>query len=223
MQVANTHTKEAPHLGQGIYLTSDISEILKLPYHKVQYMIKSFWHGATFGDKKNSAVNFFALIEFYTYYHLRENGFTSSEIKKFHSQLSKEFDTPYPFAFFKIKSPIEKTKKSKIWYEHSGLLIRGDGSNQIHIEHFIEPFLKKIEFGNNALAKRFFPIAGTTNVVVDPLHQFGQPVINGTNLQIKTINRLYLVGETKENICILHDISMEQVDDAIRYYTETAA
>lgn len=219
MQTTTTFHKATPHLGQGIYLTSDVSEILKLPYHKVKYLMSSFWHGATFGDKGSQAVNFFALIEFYTYYHLREDGFTAKEIKTLHKELSKELNTDYPFASVRIKTPLEKKNKSKIWYEYMGLLIKGDGSNKTYISEFIDPFMKRIEFGDNQLAKRFFPITGTKNVVVDPNHQFGQPVINGTNLQTKTINNLFIAGETKQNICILYDISEDQINDAIKYYT----
>lgn len=223
MRIIKSSNKNIPHLGDGIYLPSDVAEILKLPYYKVKYSMNSFWHGVSFGAKGNRAINFFALIEFYTYYHLRADGFTSAQIKKLHNVLSKDLKTAYPFASISVKTPVERNSKSKIWYDFMGNLYKGDGSNKSYIPSFIEPFIKQIEYGDNLIAKRFYPIKDTKNVVVDPLHQFGQPVINGTNLQTKTISNLYTAGETKRNISILYDITEEQVNDAIRYYVPTAA
>ncbi len=222
MKSTSSHIAEVPKLGEGIYFTNDVAEVLKLPYHRVQYLMNTFWHGYTFGEKRNKAVNFFALIEFYTYYHLREKGYTSAFIKKFHKQLSHNLNTDYPFASVRVSTPDHKTKKSQIWYEHLGNLMRGDGKQQPSIRSFIEPFLKQIEFGDDLLAKKFYPLHESKNVVVDPQHQFGQPIVNGTNLQTKTIYTLYKAGETKKNICILYDIPEEIVTDAISYHTIAA-
>lgn len=214
---------ESPKLGEGIYFPIDVAQILKLPYHKVQYMMKTYWHGTTFGDEGNRAINFYALIEFYTYYNLRKKGYTPKVIKKLHGELSKAYNTPYPFASIEVLTPTKVTGKSKIWYQYKGNIIKGDGKQQPYIQSFVKPFLRQIEFGENLLAKRFYPLNHTENIVVDPLHQFGKPVINGTNIQTKTINTLIDAGETKKNICILYDINEKQVDDAIRLHVRKAA
>jgi|SRR6185312_1327345 uncharacterized protein (DUF433 family) len=221
--VPTTSQKESPKLGEGIYLPIDVSEILRLPYYKVKYLMNTYWHSYTFGEKRNKAINFYSLIEFYTYYNLRQKGYTSKIIKDFHDMLSKNLHTNYPFASVRVLTPKAKTAKSKIWYEHLGFYLKGDGKQQPHIPSFVKPFLKQVEFGDDLLAKRFYPLHHTNNIVVDPLHQFGQPVINGTNLQTKTIYRLFDAGESKKNICILYDISVDQVDDAIRVHTRKVA
>ena len=217
---------ETPKLGEGLYFPIDVSQILKLEYHKVKYLMNTFWNEYTFGEKGNRAINFFSLIEFYTYYHLREKGFSSAYIKKFHQTLAKSLGTAYPFASIKVvdrRTKGTKTQNSKIWYEYMGELMRDDRANQPSITSFVKPFLKQIDFGENELAKRFYPLRHTRNVVVDPHHQFGQPIINGTNLQTKTIFRLYDAGESKTNICKLFEILGNQVDDAIRLHTRKVA
>lgn len=219
MKPVLTPKQEAPKIGEGIYLPLDVSIILKLPYHRVKYLMNTFWETYTLGEKGNRAINFFSLIEFYTYYNLREKGYKSKYIKDFHNQLSKAYKTPYPFASVNVLTPKKRTKKSKIYYEYAGNYMMGDGRQQPLILSFVKPFLKQIEFGDDLLAKRFYPLHHTKNVVVDPLHQFGLPVINGTNLQTQTIFNLYDAGEAKGNICILYDISVKQVDDAIRLHT----
>jgi uncharacterized protein (DUF433 family) len=206
-----------PKIGEGIFLTKDVSEILHLPYSKVRDWMFDFWADHTFGPKKNRAINFYTLIEFYTFYQLRLQKISSQQIKKAHSHIANDLQTPYPFA-----SAVIKADGKHVWYEYLEQLIKADGKQQASIKPFIEPFLKKIEFGDNKIAARFFPLTNSRNVVVDPKHQFGQPVIAGTNIQTRTIHDLYVAGETKQNICILYDVSLKQVNDSIEYYKQAS-
>ena len=226
--IATLHTSglNVPQIGDGIYLPKDVAQLLELNYYKVRSLMNSLWSSKTFGAKGNRAINFYSLIEFYIYYHLREKGHSTQQIKLFHKNLSKNLNTPYPFASINVLDPKKKNKKSKnskIWYEYKGTITRDDRINQQTISSFVTPFLKQVEFGDDNMAGRFFPLRHSLNVVVDPHHQFGLPVINGTNLQTKTIFRLYDAGESKDNICNLYDISENEVDDAIRLHTRKVA
>jgi len=85
--------------------------------------------------------------------------------------------------------------------------------------------LQQIEWGNNSIAARYFPIYGinkSKNIVVDPLHQFGQPVVNGTNIQTATIFNLVNAGETKRNISLQYDIEEDVINDVLVYYEKRA-
>jgi uncharacterized protein (DUF433 family) len=206
-----------PRIGDGVYLTKDVAQILHLPYAKVRYWMNSFWHGYTFGTDRQKAVNFYTMMEFYIYYHLREQNISAKKIKELHEWLAKQFDTHYPFASIRIS-----THQKRMFYEIGNFLMIGDKKMQPTIREFLEPHLNKIEFGD-ILARRYFPLGKEhQSVVVDPLHQFGQPVINGTNIQTATIHKMYEAGETKHNICILYDISEKDVTDALDYYSKSA-
>lgn len=217
MALVKTNYTSYPKLGEGIYSPADIANILQLPYHKVNVLIRGFWQVKTVGRDRNKSVNFLSLIEFYIYYFLREKGISAQKIKKLHSLLSKDFNTKYPFASLKIR-----TQKKEIWVDYLGQLLKADGKLQPAFRTFIEEYLSNVEYGNDSLAKRYYPLTTSRNVVIDPSHQFGQPVINGTNLQTKAIYSLYQAGESKSNICILYEISEIQVNDAITYYTRAA-
>lgn len=218
-------------LGEGIYLVKDVSKILHLEYEKVYRWIVGYWGGNldthfkyTFGDVDNRAINFYSLIEFYTFFKLREKGLSTTEIRKLHNKLSETLKTPYPFAigqdFYidhrKQKDPKKKPKKKFIYYNYLDSLIKFDKRDQFSFD-FMEKFLDKIEFDDNNLAVRFFPLTDSRNVVVDPKHQFGQPVISGTNIKTQTLSNLYRGGETLENISILYNISIDKVQDAITF------
>lgn len=216
-KIKHTFSKEAPLIGEGIFLSKDVANILRLPYSKVRHLMKGFWHNNAFGDDKNLAINFYSLIEFYTFYQLRLLGVTALEIKKAHSILAKELKIKYPFALSGIQ-----TDGKKVWYETLENLIKVDGKNQFVIREFITKFLHKIEFGDNNLAKCFYPLPNSKLVVVDPKHQFGQPTIKGKNISISTIKKLYDGGETTQEIATLYDLKETQVAHALDYYKLTA-
>ena len=206
-----------PKLNEGIYSTKDISDILDLPYSKVRQSMGGFWQDYTFGAHRDKAINFLTLIEFYTYYKLREIGIKPYVIKKAHTEIAKHLNTPYPFA-----RNIIHTDGKGIWYNLLELLINADGTQQINIAQIIEPFLNKIQFNEKNLAEKFFPLAGSNRIVVDPKYQFGQPVIAGTRIKAEIINDFYKAGESITLICKLYKLSKEQVEDAITYYKQIA-
>ncbi len=217
MKYKKQKIKATPTLGEGIFLSTDIANILNLPYHKVIYCMKGFWHLHTFGEQRNKAINFYSLIEFYVFYQLRTHQVSSQKIKKLHAFLSNEFKTQYPFAHSEIS-----TDGKALWFKKMDNLIKHDGKNQFDFEKIIEPFLKKVEFGKNNIAERYFPLKDSKNIVVDPKHQFGQPTIFGTNIKTKTIYNLYNAGEPQKIICNLYNIPPNKVKDAINFHKPAA-
>jgi len=222
-----TYKSNPPKIGEGIFLIRDICEILVLPYPRVRHWVIEFWDNRlgkaygnkySFGDNNNRAVNFYSLIEFYTFYHLRQKGVSAQRIQKAHKVISKEVDTLYPFA----KAGIS-TDGKEIWYDHLENLIKADGSTQFDFKQIIEPFLLKIEYDKDLLAEKYYPLGKTHSVVVDPKHQFGQPTIQGTNIKIETLYRLFKGGETKDNLCVLYELKKSQVSDVILYYENRRA
>ena len=94
--MTNTTQSRDFKIGEGVYHANDVADILKLPYHKVQYLMNSYWRAFTLGGERNKTVNFLALIEFYTFFFLREKNVAAAAIKKFHKMLSKDLKTSYP-------------------------------------------------------------------------------------------------------------------------------
>ena len=223
MKIKNKLNIIEPSIGEGIFLQKDVSQILRLPKTKIQRWLKDFWDGRfasdytySFGEEKNKAINFYTLIEFYTFYQLRKSGLSAQKIQKYHSLLSKELNTFYPFA------RTIHTDGKNIWYESLDELIKADGKSQLDFKSILEPFLHKIEFGEDGLAIRYFPIPNSRKIVVDPKHQFGQPTIFGRNIKTSTIYNLYKGGEPDENICDLYHITLKEVQDAILFYKPAA-
>jgi uncharacterized protein (DUF433 family) len=217
-------------LGEGIYVVKDVSKILRLDYEKVYRWIVGYWGGNldegynyTFGEQDNRAINFYSLIEFYTFFKLRERGVSATEIRKLHNKLSEILKTPYPFSKAQDYYVDRKGRKRKfIYYKYLESIIRFDKKNQFSFDFIIDEFLDKIEFDDNNFARKFFPLGKNKLVVVDPQHQFGQPTISGRNIKTQTIFSLYKAGETNEDISILYNLSIKEVEDALYFHNQAA-
>jgi uncharacterized protein (DUF433 family) len=219
-----------PKLGEGIYLVKDVAKILKIDYKKTYRWIVDYWGNSldenikyTFGDGDNRAINFYSLIEFYTFFKLREQGASAQQIRHLHHELSARLNTQYPFAanpdifIEKRKNKKNNSEIAQLYYDSFGALFKVRDKTQQPYLKFFEQFLNKIEFDENNLARRFFPLQGSTNVVVDPKRQFGQPTIEGTNIKVSTIYNYHLGGERSDSIANMYDLNIAQINDAITF------
>lgn len=213
--------------GSGIYTTEEVAKILGLPRVKVRRWLKDYWNARfanssiqySNGSGAEQVTNFNTLIEFFTFYQLREKGVSAQKIVKAHEVLAEVFKTPYPFATSNILTDGEKV----LFEGNIGEIIKADKTLQIYINQVIEPFCERIEFDKNRLAQKFYPMGKSHHVVIDPKRKFGQPVIGDTNILTETVFSLFRAGEPIEVIANLYDLKVFQVEDAINFHTRIAA
>jgi len=217
-------------IGNGIYTLPDLARILNLNYHKVQRLLNEYWDkrlANDFSEKyswtvgKSKAVSFHTLVEFYIFYQLKESGVSTQGILKAHKELSNIFQTPFPFAKSEILEGLNCFGKKIVFEITKDEIIDLDSTKQLNLK-FIKNFMHKLDFDNNNLAERLYPLGKKNSVIIDPKNQFGQPTILGTNLFPETIYNLYKNKESKKFIASSYDISLKQVNDAINY-CKTAA
>ncbi len=214
-------------LGNGIYTVPDLALILQLPHPKVRRWLVDFYDKRLAGSKgtyswgegRERAANFLTLIEFYVFYMLREQKIGVGKILDAHKHMSKALKTCYPFASYKLLV----NRKNILYGIDNDTWVHADKTNQIVIHKMIEDFFQKIDFSEDDLAKRFWPLGKNHTIVVDPHHQFGQPVIHGTNINASTIYSMYESGESLSTIGILYDLTEQQVNDAIAFCKRKAA
>lgn len=212
-------------IGNGIYTLSDLASILDLKYHKVRNLLNEYWDkrlANSFGEKyswsigKNKAVSFHTLVEFYIFYQLKDSGVSTQSILKAHMELSNAHDTPFPFAKSEILEKINCFGKKVVFEISKDEIINLDSTKQLNLK-FIKNFMHKLDFDNDDLAKRLYPLGKKNSIIVDPKHQFGQPTIKGTNLFPETIFNLYRRKESKKFIASSYEITIKEVNDAIDY------
>lgn len=214
-------------VGTGIYTLPDIASILHLPTGKVRRWMHEYWQlrfssseksEFSYGSGKELVTNFLTLIEFFTFYQLRQEGVSAQKIVKAHQILSKTFRTKYPFA----KSNLLTDGEQVLFNGDAGDIIQADETLQINIKEAIEPFCKKVDFNEDDIVKRFYPMGKNHSIVIDPKRQFGQPVVGDTNVLAETVYNLYRGGESVDMITSLYALTIDQVNDVINYYRKAA-
>lgn len=211
-------------IGVGIYTTTELSRILRIPYPKLNRWIDRYWDGElgkefeqmySWKTENSKAVGFHTLIEFYVFINLSEAGVKTREVLNAHKELSKIFDTPFPFAHKEVTSNI-KTDGKKIFLKAKNSVITLDGSKQLNL-NLLDVFFKNLEFDIQNLAVRFWPLGKKKNIVIDPRRKFGHPILDKSNVYPETIYNLYKGKESKEYIAYLYELDLQQVNDAIEY------
>ncbi|HPI30059.1 MAG TPA: DUF433 domain-containing protein [Bacteroidales bacterium] len=219
-----------PLLGLGIYTIPDMASILGIPYAKVLRWINTFWNdrfGSKYGHSYSwnidltKAVNFHTLIELYTFYELSQAGVKTKEILQAHELLSIEYATHYPFANKIILNSIRTDGRKILFEQKDGSIHTIDAAKQFNLG-FIREFFKNLDFDTDSLAIRLWPLGKEKSIVCDPHHQFGQPVINGTNIQSEALYRMHLAKEPINFIASLYNISPKNVKHAIEFHEKVA-
>lgn len=216
-------------IGNGIYTVKEISRILRLPYPRVNSWLHRYWDGKLGGSysrnyswkvDNSKAVGFHTLVEFYVMMQFSEAGVRPKQVLKAHQELSAIYDTPFPFAQKEVLDGIH-TDGKKIFLETPEGTISLDGTRQFNLE-FIRIFFRKLDFGNDELASRFYPLGKEKSITVDPRRQFGHPVVGNTNIYPETIYNLHKAGEPPGFIAFTYEISEQEVMDAIEYCKSAA-
>lgn len=214
-----------PKLGLGIYTVPDIAHILKIPVIKVNRWIKEYWdkklaknfdlsYSWQSGDSR--AVNFYTLVELCICLKLNEAGVPTKAIIEAHQTLGNIFKTPYPFASKFILSKISTDTKKIYFSEGDKVIYSLDVHRQFNIE-FVKLFFKNIDFNEDSLAGRLWPLGKEKHIIVDPAHQFGQPVILNTNIYPETLYTLFKAGEPIDFIAHVYEVTEQEVNDAIEF------
>ncbi len=221
--------KNKLQLGNGVYTIPEIAHMLRFPTQKVRRWISKYWDeelGKAYGQNYSwkvddtKAIDFHTLVEFYVMVQFAEAGVPVREVVNAHKELAKIHRTTFPFARKEVLDNIS-TDKKKIFLIIKDYCLTLDGTKQLNL-NFIKLFFKKLDFDNEMLASRFWPLGKDKEIVCDPHHRFGQAIINGTNIQAEAIYRMHLAKEPIKFIAELYSISTSEVKQAIAFYQPAA-
>lgn len=146
---------------------------------------------------------------------LTEAGVRTKEILKAHKELTKMYDTTFPFALKNVLSQI-KTDRKKIYLSDKNNLITLDGTRQLNLS-FIKLFFEKLDFDQSNLAIRFWPLGKEKSILIDPHRKFGHPVLNNKNIYPETIFNHIKAGDPSNYIGFIYGLSEREINDAVKF------
>lgn len=213
-----------PKLGVGIYTPAEIARILRLPYHKVNRWIDTYWDGKLgreFEQKyswktgSSKAVSFHTFVEFYVMMRFSEAGVKPAQILAAHKELAAIYETAFPFAVKEVLNGIH-TDGRRIYLSSRENTISLDGTKQLNLE-FIKLFFLNLDFDEDNLASRFWPMGKQKSVLIDPERKFGHPVLENRNIYPETLYNHLKAGDPIKYISMVYELSEKQVQDAIDF------
>jgi len=172
------------------------------------------------GEHREKAFNFLMLVEIIAVDSFREVVVSFPKIKIAHTLLSKILDTNYPFAHAELM-----TDGKRIFHRHLDESLLGvDENQQFSFTKLVAPYCKKIDFQDKTqLAERFWPLGKDHEIVVDPNHSFGQPIIKGTNITVETIYSMLSAGESPEFVASVYEINLNAIEDVLSFMERDVA
>lgn len=223
MTASKTLPNEQPRLGEGIYTSSDIANILKIHKNRARYLINEYLNNKFKVQQQfqyrievngNFAINFHALIEIFVFEKLRGLKVSSKRITKFHDRVSEIYKSPYPFALTEFL-----VSGKDLYFKNQENWVTGDEYLQLGLKDIVEELGDKIQYDDETnLAAQYYPLGKSKSIVVDPEYRFGQPIIKDTSLMVENVYDLYLAEEKKiEYVAALYDITKQQMQDVIEY------
>lgn len=79
-----------------------------------------------------------------------------------------------------------------------------------------EQFVRSVEFGGaDGIAERVRPLPNIRHVVMDPLRQFGEPVVRSVPTEV--IAEQVRAGDRLQMIAELYELSLDEVEAAVQY------
>jgi uncharacterized protein (DUF433 family)/transposase len=143
--------------------------------------------------------------------------------------LRQELNVRYPLASARTWLAAEGRELVRVVQEkvgldpHLALVVVGTGQILCWSEE-ADRFRSAIDWtseGVDAQPRRLRPAAGIEEVVVDPLHGFGEPVVR--NVRTEIIRELYQAGESQDSIAEVYELPRATVEAAVRYELLRAA
>ncbi len=97
------------------------------------------------------------------------------------------------------------------------LVVVRTGQQVLNLSGPAEAFFRSTEFtdGEDGVARVIRPLPDVTDVVIDPLRGFGEPVVR--NVPTEVIAEQVRAGDPPEMVANLYELSPGQVNAAIRY------
>jgi uncharacterized protein (DUF433 family) len=143
-------------------------------------------------------------------------------------RLREQFDASYPLAHAK---PFVAGRELVLKVQADVKLDRGlhivvVRNDQVVLTDRAEHFWRSADFdegddGAEAFVHRLRPIAAIADVLIDPLRQFGEPVVRSVRTDV--IAEQVRAGESLATVSELFELSIEQVEAAVRYELRRSA
>lgn len=211
-------------LDRAIYSYGDVDRLVGLRSGTAKRWLEGYKRRGRFydpvlrpGPTDSDSVTWGELVEARLLAEFRDRDVPVQRMRPAIVQLREEFG-PYPLAHARPFLEIEGRELVRVVQEQVGLerglqlVVVRDG--QLMLTDAAERFRSAVEY-NGGVAGLLRPDQQTPDVVMDPQRAFGQPAVR--NVRTDSLAEDYRAGADREELADLYDLTLAQVDEAIRF------
>lgn len=211
-------------LDRAIYSHADVDRLVGLPSGTARRWLEGYSRGGKAYAPvlrehalEDDVVTWGEMVEARLLAEFRSRDVSVQRMRPAIEQLREEFGR-YPLAQARPFLEVEGRELVRVVQDRVGLdrslqlvVVR---NGQSMMTAATERFRDAVDYEHDEAA-RLRPSARTPLVVMDPARSFGQPAIR--NVRTETLAEEYRAGTTREDIAELFDLTLRQVDEAIRF------
>jgi uncharacterized protein (DUF433 family) len=211
-------------LDRAIYSYADVDRLVGLRAGTARRWLEGYQRLGRFYDpvlraksSGSDAVTWGEMVEARLLAEFRDHKVPVQRMRPAILKLREEFG-PYPLAHARPFLDVEGRELVKVVQEQVGLervlqlVVVRDG--QYLLTDAAERFRSAVDY-DGTVAGRIRPNRRTPEVIMDPRRAFGQPAVR--NVRTDSLAEDYRAGTSRDELAELYDLSLHQVDEAIRF------
>ena len=229
---------QSQYLGVGFYSYADAARIIGIPSAKLRRWVRDYDHYTHAGiierralivhhyGPQDRVLSFLELIELLFISLFRREGLSLKAIREAAVTAARWYATDYPFAIKRFSTDGRHIFATMANGANARDLLAELGRGQFALPTVIDPFLRKIEYSGDELAKAFWPLGRDQRIVLDPDRAFGQPIDAETGVPTDILYRAFKAeGENSiQRVANWYEVPVEAVEAAIAFeHTLSAA
>lgn len=211
-------------LDRAIYSYTDVDRLVGLRSGTARRWLEGYERRDRFYDpvlrpepSGSDAVTWGEMVEARFLAEFRDRRVPVQRLRSAIEKLREEFG-PYPLAHARPFLEVEGRELVQVVQEQVGLervlqlVVVRDG--QFLLTNAAERFRSAVEY-DGEVAGLLRPDMRTPDVIMDPRRAFGQPAVR--NVRTESLAEDYRAGTSREELSDLYDLTLGQVDEAIRF------
>lgn len=223
-------------VNQGIYTVSEAARLGGVSPGRVRRWLKGYdfqvkqqrhhsnpvWRGQHAALQGKQAVGFKDLMEIRFVAAFLQAGVSWKTMRAAHEAARLELQDDHPFCSNRFVTDGQRILMTAAQAESDQALV--DLLNrQAEFKKIVQPFLKELEFGEDAQLLRWWPMGRERTVVVDPARNFGQPTTARGGVPTRVLARCLKANPSDEEVARWYEVDVREVRDARDFETQLAA
>lgn len=212
-------------LNRPIYSYSDVDRLVGMHAGTARRWLEGYERGGRFYDPVlrpqptgSDAVTWGEMVEARLLAEFRSRDVPVQRLRPAIVRLREEFGR-YPLAHARPFLDVDGRELVRAVQDQVGLerklrfvVVR---NGQLVLADTAERFRSVVTYDESGVVGRLTPDLRTPDVVMDPRHSFGRPAIR--NVRTESLAEDFRAGTNREDLADLYDLSLAQVDEAIRF------